>query len=242
MKGAYLQAGRLLYKSHGRLLLIEALLLLLLLLPAYFLICEINTVLMLLMWQSALAVTAISALTAGVALAYSFFVVVPFFCGLLRLSHRLAEGREASLGDLFYAFSSRKCYCEAQRLGRSVFLGGALLYLVLFAFYLWLYPFLLMGVIGFDLFAVFAAAVLLLGYFFLPLTFVGLRRALGRTGGARRGLALRLAFFPWLLLGLATCGILLLLDVLPRLLILSAAPLDSNAIKRGEENLPLSDK
>ena len=242
MKGAYLQAGRLLYKSHGRLLLIEALLLLLLLLPAYYLFYEINTVLLSLMWRSALAVAAISALAAVATLAYSFFVVVPFFCGLLRLSHRLARGKEASLGDLFYAFSSRKCYYEAQSLGRSIFLSGALLYLVLFACYLWLYPFLLMGVLPLELFAVFAAAVLLLGYFFLPLTYVGLRHALGRAGGARRGLALRLAFLPWLLLGLATCGILLLFDVLPRLLILSAAPLDSNAIKGDEVILPLSDK
>ncbi len=240
--GAYARAGTRLWESGGRLLLIEALLLLLLLLPAYFMISGVTSLLLMLVGEEMIGVVVVSAISALFTLAYSFFVSVPLLMGLFRLSHCLALGAEVSLSCLFYAFSARSRYRECLLAGRAVFVGGAALYLFITLAYLVLCVFLPIGDLGTSLFLPIAAAFVLLGYLFLPTCFVALRRALGREDSARAGLSLRLSFLPWILLGLATFGILLLLDVLPRLLIAAAAPLDVCDIKEDGTSPSFSDK
>lgn len=240
MKNAYARAGKCLRESGGRLLLIEALLLLLLLLPVYFAVSGVALIFLELVGAGMLGVALISGAAAIVLLAYSFFVGVPMVLGLLFIAHSLSLGREASLSELFLAFSSRARYKAALLEGRALFAGCALIYFLVSLLYLVLYPFLMSADVYRYLFAALVLAVLLLGYLFLPMTFHGIRRTTGRRGGAIRGLILRLRFLPMILLGVATLGILLLCDVLPRLLVASAAPLD--AIKADGTLPPPSDK
>lgn len=239
MKSAYARAGRLLYESGARLLIIEALLILLLPIPVYFTLSGVSSLLLSFVRGSLVGVAVIAALSSLAEIAFSFFVTVPLVCGLFYLSHRIASGKDASLADLFYPFSTRARYRKALSTGKSLLLGCAIVYLVAilvwYAFYLYLPKLLVCAYFC-------VSAVILSGYLLLPLFFFAVRREYGRAGGALVGLRLRLSFLPWILLGLLTVGVLLLADVLPRLLVVSFEPLHSNDIMEDGTTPSLRDK
>ncbi len=229
------RAGELLSQNGYRLLLIEALAVCLLFVSMYVLLDYAHKALLLLFetwnWAATLTVTLFSLSLLTVTL----FLVFPTLTGLCRMAERIHHDEKPVLADLFYFFATRERYALSLAISVRVLwrltlvLTAARVTAVLCTSFLMpeFWCLLLCAVlVSLELLG---GIVWVLGEF--PLLYLCLRYGDDIEGEGERAsqilyqspaqYAMRflIGFLPQILLGLLTCGILLIADTIPRMLI-----------------------
>ncbi len=226
---ARLEADAILATGANRLLLIEAILIVCVFV-ALFISLESATALLLSVLSESEALTSLlSQAVSSVFFVLGIFFVAPVVLGLFRLAEQMQAGETPVLMDLFYFLSSRKRYVQGLRatwLGSLKLMGTILVAIGVDKLFDSLA---LEGAMWNWLSGVLVAAIICLGVLLLlfPYTrlYAGLRpdeidsRADIFSAAPRGGIRLVWFFFPWLLLGLVSIGLLLVLDVFPRMLL-----------------------
>ena len=152
--------------------------------------------------------------TSAICFLLGIFFAAPVFLGLFRLAEQMQAGEAPVLLDLFYYLSSRERYVQGLR---ATWLGSLKVVLML----------LIVDTVNILcplawLSGILKALVILLFTLWMLLPYSKLYSRLRTTDKpARIGGGLRLVWFflPWLLLGLVSIGLLLVLDVFPRMLL-----------------------
>ena len=207
-------ADAILAQGANRLLLIEAILI----------VCVFVSLFVSLQSATALLLTALpeselfsSLLTAALSLVYLLLGVLfaaPVVLGLFRMAEQMQAGNSPVLMDLFYYLSSGERYRKGLRITRlaSIKLLLAVLIVNTVNFLCpisWLCGLLTAAVI------ILLVVWMLIPYSKLNSHLKGEDKPMRPFGGVR----LVLFFLPWLLLGLVSIGLLLVLDVFPRMLL-----------------------
>ena len=240
------EADAILATNANRLLLIEALLICGVFVALYLSMTASFASLLSILSQESESLTLL--LTLGYLLALGtlmLFLACPVLLGLFHLAERMQAGDAPTLGDLFYFLTSRVRYRRALSLSLAAFWKIALFVAVSgftteFFDHLQKTTFLTSLCCWVLVFAELLATVALLlhryAVCFYALRFedapVSQARRMAqndaRTLGARAPHFI-LSFLPWILLGIFSIGLLLVLDVIPRMLITYFCDCDRNA-------------
>ncbi len=226
---SYRETTVLLSENGNRLLLTEAGILSLL--PVLFYAGNFSLTAWLLSMQSAseTVTAAITVCSVLLHLLFTLLLSLPLWLGNSYLACRVRCGKEAALPDLFHAFRSRKNYCAYLGASFRIWWRALLTAAVLFAL------FFRADDDGFDgepirvlRMPVLIAAILWMS--FLPRIFrfpaktdpeIAARTLAQSTSVSVFGRLLFFSrFFPWFLLGVATVGVTLLWDTVPRMLLM----------------------
>jgi len=225
--GLYREAGERLSQNGNRLLLIEAWIIALILVPLYTLLLDACSLF-------PVPIFGMDGMTVFVilALVITWLLTLPYLLGILKLGCLIERGEDAVLSDVFFFFSSQRAY------GKALLLSFGILWK------LWLIFDLAAGIWylaltfapGNLVAAIFAVLLIicevLLGLLLCLLRFpylcVAIRedrpwresrkigRAMARACPAS-GMVFFLGYVPWIILGILSVGVLLLIDVLPRM-------------------------
>ena len=229
------RAGEVLSMHGNRLLLTQALLVCIVPVSLYGVFDYVFAALSLLVGENELGASLLGGAYALVCVLLTLFLTLPLWSGLLFLADAMVKGERAVLADLFRAFSSGREYRRALSLAWQLLWRVCLvLVLALAASFAigawnpesWLATFLYTFLGCLAAFLLFGSAV---RHFLRPYLFVrcadlseraraDVARAHFYKGG-KVGFFYWLSFLPWILLGLLTLGILLLVDVFPRMLL-----------------------
>ncbi len=218
------EADAILATGANRLLLIEAILIVCVFVALFISLYSATALLMSALHENEILSSLLPYALSFSCLLLGVFLVLPVVLGVFRLAEQMQAGKTPVLMDLFYFLSTRERYLQGLRITRlasikimlmvltvdtlnilwstqipdtSAFrlLGGAVTALVIFLFIVWmLFPY---------------------SELYSLLRQTSEERPL-RLGG---GLRFIWFFLPWLLLGLVSIGLLLVLDVFPRMLL-----------------------
>lgn len=207
-------ADAILARGANRLLLIEAILIVCVFVALFISLESATALLLTTLTENELLSSLLPAVTSLIYFVLGIFFAAPVVLGLFRLAERMQAGEDPVLLDLFYYLSSRERYVQGLRATWLGSLKVVLMILIVDTVNI-LCP--LAWVSG-----ILKALVILLFTLWMLLPYSKLYSRLRTTDKpARIGGGLRLVwfFFPWLLLGLVSIGLLLVLDVFPRMLL-----------------------
>ena len=158
--------------------------------------------------------------------ALTLFFTLPLFTGALHMASRMEAGEEVFLNEIFHPFSSARAYGRALSASWSVFwrvfLLTAVEYLLFALFFVAFestFPILCLPVVLLMLGALLIWIRFALGGFFCPYAVLVGNGERMRPYAVSVGWHYWVGFAPQILLSLLTVGVLLLLDVLPRMLV-----------------------
>ncbi len=220
------RAGELLSHGGNRLLLIEAQSILLLLFSVYLMLSYSFSFFAITLLDELWIRVTVDFLFGLLLAAFAICLVLPLFFGLFFMAWRMACGEACTLSYLFVAFGDRSAYVRAIWGMRFLIVVGMLLSIGASALEFLFFadaPSAFWDAVTPILCLVFAC--LLSAPFYLHVYEALTERERGSITPARRiRRAARFGgiFFPWLLLGLLTVGVLLIADVFPRMLIFYA--------------------
>ena len=208
-------ADAILARGANRLLLIEAILIVCVFV-ALFISLESATALLIttLSQENELLSSLLHYTTLGIGFVLGIFFAAPVLLGLFRLAEQMQAGEDSVLLDLFYFLSNRKRYAQGLRATWLGSLKVVLMVLIVDTVNI-LCPLAWLG-------GILKALVILLFTLWMLFPYSKLYSRLRTTDKPIRlggGLRLVWFFFPWLLLGLVSIGLLLVLDVFPRMLL-----------------------
>ena len=207
-------ADAILARGANRLLLIEAILIVCVFVALFISLESATALLLTTLTENELLSSLLPAVTSLIYFVLGIFFAAPVVLGLFRLAEQMQAGEAPVLLDLFYFLSNRKRYAQGLR---ATWLGSlkVVLMILIVDTVIILCPLAwLRGILK--------ALVILLFTLWMLLPYSKLYSRLRTTDKpARIGGGLRLVWFflPWLLLGLVSIGLLLVLDVFPRMLL-----------------------
>ncbi len=207
-------ADAILARGANRLLLIEAILIVCVFVALFISLESATALLLTTLTENELLSSLLPAVTSLIYFVLGIFFAAPVVLGLFRLAEQMQAGEAPVLLDLFYFLSNRKRYAQGLR---ATWLGSLKVVLMI----------LIVDTVNILcplawLSGILKALVILLFTLWMLLPYSKLYSRLRTTDKpARIGGGLRLVwfFFPWLLLGLVSIGLLLVLDVFPRMLL-----------------------
>lgn len=208
------KADAILATGANRLLLIEAILIVCIFVALFISLESATALLLTTLTENELLSSLLYYTTLGIGFVLGIFFAAPVLLGLFRLAERMQAGENPVLLDLFYFLSNRKRYVQGLRATWLGSLKVVLMVLIVDTVNI-LFPLVWLG-------GILKALVILLFTLWMLLPYSKLYSRLRTTDKpARIGGGLRLVwfFFPWLLLGLVSIGLLLVLDVFPRMLL-----------------------
>lgn len=227
------EATDVLAANGNRLLLIEAIIVLIVVaMPYYLFSAGVSLMASLLEDQSGAGIFLLLFFEILLDLLFSLFVMLPLFCGLLRMARLMAKRKEVALPDLFFAFGSKRDYGRMLalsfdmlwRLGITVAVIAMTVSVVTYFFF--------GNVLAAALCSLAVIVEVFLGFFLCMRGFplaeelmhdeISVRQARERsrdtvTQWKSSGTRFFFAFLPRILLGLLTFGIYLVWDALPRM-------------------------
>ena len=207
-------ADAILARGANRLLLIEAILIVCVFVALFISLESATALLLTTLTENELLSSLLPAVTSLICFVLGIFFAAPVVLGLFRLAEQMQAGEAPVLLDLFYYLSSRERYVQGLR---ATWLGSLKVVLMI----------LIVDTVNILcplawLSGILKALVILLFTLWMLLPYSKLYSRLRTTDKpARIGGGLRLVWFflPWLLLGLVSIGLLLVLDVFPRMLL-----------------------
>lgn len=207
-------ADAILARGANRLLLIEAILIVCVFVALFISLESATALLLTTLTENELLSSLLPALTSLIYFVLGIFFAAPVVLGLFRLAEQMQAGEDPVLLDLFYYLSNRKRYAQGLR---ATWLGSLKVVLMI----------LIVDTVNILcplawLSGILKALVILLFTLWMLFPYSKLYSRLRTTDKpARIGGGLRLVWFflPWLLLGLVSIGLLLVLDVFPRMLL-----------------------
>lgn len=207
-------ADAILARGANRLLLIEAILIVCVFVALFISLESATALLLTTLTENELLSSLLPALTSLIYFVLGIFFAAPAVLGLFRLAEQMQAGEDPVLLDLFYYLSNRKRYAQGLR---ATWLGSLKVVLMI----------LIVDTVNILcplawLSGILKALVILLFTLWMLFPYSKLYSRLRTTDKpARIGGGLRLVWFflPWLLLGLVSIGLLLVLDVFPRMLL-----------------------
>lgn len=208
------KADAILARGANRLLLIEAILIVCVFVALFISLESATALLLTTLTENELLSSLLPAVTSLIYFVLGIFFAAPVVLGLFRLAERMQAGEDPVLLDLFYYLSSRERYVQGLRVTWLGSLKVVLMILIVDTVNILCPLAWLSGILK--------ALVILLFTLWMLLPYSKLYSRLRTTDKpARIGGGLRLVwfFFPWLLLGLVSIGLLLVLDVFPRMLL-----------------------
>ena len=207
-------ADAILARGANRLLLIEAILIVCVFVALFISLESATALLLTTLTENELLSSLLPALTSLIYFVLGIFFAAPVVLGLFRLAERMQAGEDPVLLDLFYFLSNSRRYAQGLRATWLGSLKVVLMVLIVDTVNI-LCPLAWLG-------GILKALVILLFTLWMLFPYSKLYSRLRTTDKpARIGGGLRLVWFflPWLLLGLVSIGLLLVLDVLPRMLL-----------------------
>ena len=208
------EADAILATGANRLLFIEAILIVCVFAALFISLQSAAVLLLSTLPEGSTLTSLLSFLPTLACIALIIWFAAPVVLGLFRLAERMQAGKQPVLMDLFYFLSSRERYLKGLYFTRFASLKVALMILLVDTVSL-LCPILWLSDLVIALIILFCIAWMLFPYSKLNTLLKNEDKPL-RIGG---GLRLVCFFFPWLLLGLVSIGLLLVLDVIPRMLL-----------------------
>ncbi len=249
------EAGEVLAKNGNRLLLVQALGVCLLFVALYMLLCSCCSIVLSFFAFEMAAILLTIAAFAVITVALTLFLTLPTLYGLFYLGAQAVAGERPLLIDLFYFFTTGARYRRALAMGARpvarvciVGVAAAILSVAAILWDPWDPIVLLVSGTLISLLLLGGLLWVLSGYSELYFVFrhpdlpVGEAVRLSkevRPSRFSRGVRYAVGFLPWLLLGLLTCGVLWIWDVLPRML--TAYFCDCADAERAIEHMTLSE-
>ena len=207
-------ADAILARGANRLLLIEAILIVCVFVALFISLESATALLLTTLTENELLSSLLPALTSLIYFVLGIFFAAPVVLGLFRLAERMQAGEDPVLLDLFYFLSNSRRYAQGLRATWLGSLKVVLMVLIVDTVNI-LCPLAWLG-------GILKALVILLFTLWMLFPYSKLYSRLRTTDKPIRlggGLRLVWFFFPWLLLGLVSIGLLLVLDVFPRMLL-----------------------
>ncbi len=208
------KADAILARGANRLLLIEAILIVCIFVALFISLQSATALLLTTLTENEMLSSLLPAITSLIYLILGIFFAAPVVLGLFRLAEQMQAGKTPVLMDLFYYLSSGKLYRQGLRITRLASIKILLMVLVIDTVNI-LCPLAWLSGILTALIIVLFIVLLLFPYSKLNSLLKEEDKPLRLGGGVR----LVWFFLPWLLLGLVSIGLLLVLDVLPRMLL-----------------------
>lgn len=208
------KADAILATGANRLLLIEAILIVCIFVALFISLESATALLLTTLTENEMLSSLLPAITSLVYLILGIFFAAPVVLGLFRLAERMQAGKTPVLMDLFYYLSSGKLYRQGLRITRLASIKILLMVLVIDTVNI-LCPLAWLSGILTALIIVLFIVLLLFPYSKLN----SLLKEEDKPPCLGGGVRLVWFFLPWLLLGLVSIGLLLVLDVLPRMLL-----------------------
>ena len=208
------KADAILAKGANRLLLIKAILIVCVFVALFISLESATALLLTTLPENELLSSLLPTFTSLICFILGIFFAAPVLLGLFRLAERMQAGEDSVLLDLFYFLSNRKRYAQGLRATWLGSLKVVLMILIVDTVNI-LCPLAWLG-------GILKALVILLFTLWMLFPYSKLYSRLRTTDKPIRlggGLRLVWFFFPWLLLGLVSIGLLLVLDVFPRMLL-----------------------
>ena len=209
--------------GSNRLLLVEAILLVCVFAALFFSLLSAASLLLSVIAKNEELSSLLWNTTSLLCFSLAVFFAAPVALGLFRLAEQMQAGENPVLLDLFYFLSNRERYLQGLQTTCRASVKVILMALIADTVYM------LCPVRGLD--GVLAALVVTLFtvWMFLPYQklYSRLRKA-DKPLPKNSGLHFFTFFFPWLLLGLVSIGLLLVLDVFPRMLLTYFCDCDRN--------------
>lgn len=218
------EADAILATGANRLLLIEAILIVCVFVALFISLYSATALLMSALHENEILSSLLPYALSFSCLLLGVFLVLPVVLGLFRLAEQMQAGKTPVLMDLFYFLSTRERYLQGLRITRLASIKIMLMVLIVDTLnILWstqipdTSAFRLLGG-AVTAFVIFLFVVWML---FPYSELYSLLRQTSEERPLRLGGGLRLVWFflPWLLLGLVSIGLLLVLDVFPRMLL-----------------------
>ncbi len=208
------EADAILATGANRLLLIEAILIVCVFVALFISLQSATALLLTRFIENEILSSLLPAIVSFVYLALGIFFAAPVVLGLFRLAEQMQAGKTPVLMDLFYYLSNSERYRQGLRITRLAGIKVLLMVLVVDTINIlcstpWL------GNILITLVIILFIAWLLFPYAKLNALLKDEDKPLCLFGGVR----LVWFFTPWILLGFVSIGLLLVLDVLPRMIL-----------------------
>ncbi len=208
------EADAILATGANRLLLIEAILIVCVFVALFISLQSATALLLTRFIENEILSSLLPAIVSFVYLALGIFFAAPVVLGLFRLAEQMQAGKAPVLMDLFYYLSNSERYRQGLRATWLGSLKVVLMVLIIDTVNI-LCPFAWLS-------EILAPLVILLFIAWMLFPYSKLYSRLRKTDKPiRLGGGIRLVWFflPWLLLGLVSIGLLLVLDVFPRMLL-----------------------
>ena len=217
------EADAILAKGTNRLLLIEAILIVCVFVATFVSLQSATALLLSAIAQNEDLISLLSQVTSLLCFSLSVFFAAPVVLGLFRLAEQMQAGKSPVLLDLFYFLSSRERYMQ----GLHATCRGSIKVILMVLFVNTINLVCPIAWLG----GILKAIVIVLSVFWMLFPYSKLYSRLRTTDKPTRlggGIGFVWFFLPWLFLGLVSIGLLLVLDVFPRMLLTYFCDCDCN--------------
>lgn len=217
------EADALLAEGANRLVLIEAILIVCVFVVLFISLQSAASLLLSVIAQNESLASLLSQITSLLCFSLSVFFAAPVVLGLFRLAEQMQAGKSPVLLDLFYFLSSRERYMQ----GLHTTCRGSIKVILMILFVNTINLICPISWLG----GILKTLVIVISIFWMLFPYAKLYSKLRTTDKSlpsNGGIRFVWFFFPWLLLGLVSIGLLLVLDVFPRMLLTYFCDCDRN--------------